>query len=392
MIEFALEHRTLSPSKLAEVILNRRNAQVSSESVTMYFKRHEDIYRELRKRISEVLPTAKCAVDSSIFERENFRELSSVKAWMLEMKARELLDGYMKHQVRTLKSVCIGKFPTHGIDLVSEGKWCFKHPDRLNLSDAVELLAILKDKGIDTHFYKSAVKDFLISKGIVVGRKIAVGKSKSYGKLARLYVERTLLNRMLSWIAPQNFKAFVADDFMFKTGTRLSATLNALIENISKEGHTILVYDKGRRSLYQHGKEWQKHMPTELWKEVNAVMANRKTGRVFRGLDKRELGKLNRHSLKLFVPELEKKIRMPNHFWRHMFFQHMLRATDWNYAVCAELGGSTIASLQESYGKPPETIVRQWGLKYLPSLEASEDEISVELVPQNLRRGKRREI
>jgi hypothetical protein len=39
--------------------------------------------------------------------------------------------------------------------------------------------------------------------------------------------------------------------------------------------------------------------------------------------------------------------------------------------------GSTIASLQESHGKPPEAIVRQWGLKYLPDLETSEEEPSV---------------
>lgn len=48
--------------------------------------------------------------------------------------------------------------------------------------------------------------------------------------------------------------------------------------------------------------------------------------------------------------------------------------------ICAELGGSTVASLQESYGKPPQEIVRQWGLKFMPTLEASEEMISIQVI------------
>jgi hypothetical protein len=101
------------------------------------------------------------------------------------------------------------------------------------------------------------------------------------------------------------------------------------------------------------------------------LIRNRKSGKIF-NISIVELSNLNREALKRFVPELEPKIEMPNHFWRHMFFQHMLRVTDWNYAVCAEWGGSTVASLQESYSRPPEAVVREWGLKYMPTLEASE--------------------
>lgn len=43
----------------------------------------------------------------------------------------------------------MGNFPNHNIDLVNEGKWCFKHPDRLMLNDAMELIELLKDKGIE---------------------------------------------------------------------------------------------------------------------------------------------------------------------------------------------------------------------------------------------------
>jgi len=385
--QFARDSKTLSPSKLAQMVLNRRNKKIKPESITMWFKRHGDIHEQLKKNIAESLPTQREEMDLSIFERGNFHQLPSIKGWISEMKARELSDRTIHEQVGIVRTVCMGRFRKHGIDLVLEQKWAFKHPDRLTLDDATELILMLRERGIDTCCYKRAIKDFLISKGIIVGKKITVGKSRSYGRLARLYVERPILNQMLSWIARNDFEAYVADDFMFKTGTRLSATLNALIEDVSHESRTIFVYDKGRRSLYQHGKEWQKQTSSRLWADLQQIIGKRKSGRIFQHLKKPYLGTLNRQALRMFVPQLEPKISMPNHFWRHMFFQHILRATDWNYAVCAELGGSTIASLQESYGKPPEAIVREWGLKYLPSLEMSEEKISVEAI--NPRRGKR---
>ena len=373
-MQFARENKTLSPSRLAEIVLNRRNKKISPESVTMWFKRHADIYEQLKKEIVESLPTEKQTVDESIFEKANFQQLPCVRNWIMEMTARELKSRTIETQVYNLKSVCRGKFRLHKIDLVLEGKWCFKHPDRLTLQDAIESITLLKNRGVDTYLYKRALKDFLMSKGLVVGKKIAVGKSKSYGRYANLFVERRVLDSMLSWIRRQNFEMYVADDFMFKTGTRLRATIKALIENINFEQHTITVYDKGRNSLYPLGKPWEKYIPYVLWQNIMQLKGKRRKGKIFQKLRKIvRFEKLNRRALKRFVPDLEPRITFPNHFWRHMFFQHMLRKTDWNYGLCAELGGSTIASLQESYGKPPQVVVRQWGLKYIPTLETKEE-------------------
>lgn len=371
LLEFAREHKTLSPSKLAETVLNRRNEKITPESITMWFKRHIAIYEELRKELVEGLPREKERIDLSVFERGQFEELPSVKTWILEMRARELSALYVQHQKANLNIVCRGKFPKYRIDLVNEGKWCLKHPDRFTLQDALEIITLLKAKGIDTYPYKRAMKDFLMSKGVVIGKKIAVGRSASYGKFAKLYVERPILDNMLEWVKKQNFQAYLCDDFMFKTGTRLTASLNASIENVNFEQHTIRVYDKARRSLYPNGKEWEKYIPLKLWHDLKGLIGKRKVGKIF-NIKEDAMESLNREALKRFVPELEPKIRMPNHFWRHMFFQHLLRATNWNYAICAELGGSTVASLQESYGKPPQATVRQWGIKYMPTLEASE--------------------
>jgi len=387
LLEFAREHKTLSPSKLAEIVLNRRNERITPESVTMWFKRHPEVYDPLVKELVEGLPTEKEQVDASIFQNGSFQEIPSVKQWLLEMKSRDLSHDYIRQQLGVLRQACQGSFPNCNIDLVHEGKWCLKHPDRLVLQDAMEIIALLKDKGEDTYAMKRALKDFLTSKGIVIGKKIAVGKPKSYGKLAKLFVDRTILDDVLEWVESQNFEAYVVDDFMFKTGTRLTATLNALVDNINFEQHTVRVYDKARRSLYPMGKAWDKYIPLKLWQNLRELIGKRKAGKIFRNIKNHDLERLNREALKRFVPQLEPKIRMPNHFWRHMFFQHLLRTTDWNYAICAELGGSTVASLQESYGKPPEAVVRQWGLKYMPTLEASEEMSSIQTIT---RRGLRK--
>jgi len=382
--QFAREFKTLSPSKIRDHVLMKRNKEITSESITMWFKRHQDVHDVLVKELVDGLPTEKEEVDASIFQNGCFEELPSVKEWLIEMKARDLTETYLKGELGIVRNICMGRFRNHKIDLVKEKEWCLKHPDRLTLKEAMEIIAILKDKGIDTYQYKRALKGFLTSKGFVVGKKIAVGRSRSYGKLAKLFVERPILNKMLAWVREQNFEAYVADEFMFKTGTRLTATLNALIESINKLQHTILVYDKARHSMYPEGKEWEKYIPQKLWNNLQKLIGNRKEGEILLNIDDDELSTLNREALKRFVPQLEKKIRMPNHFWRHMFFQHMLRLTDWNYVVVAELGGSTVASVQESYGKPPDAIVKKWGLKYMPTLEASEETIPIQILEQPL--------
>jgi hypothetical protein len=90
------------------------------------------------------------------------------------------------------------------------------------------------------------------------------------------------------------------------------------------------------------------------------VIGERQAGKIF-NVQEHEMSVLNRRALNQVIPELAPKIEMPNHFWRHMFAQHMLRRTNWNYAKVASLGNWTIGALQESYGQPPQEIVEQWG-------------------------------
>ena len=78
---------------------------------------------------------------------------------------------------------------------------------------------------------------------------------------------------------------------------------------------------------------------------------------------------MNEMVLKLNTPEYELAMKEPNHFWRHMFAQHTLRATDWNYDAVAFLGGwDGTDMLKKVYGAPPTETLRALGLKVIPTL------------------------
>ena len=262
----------------------------------------------------------------------------------------------------------------HGRDLVADGKWCLKHPDRLNFDYLLEMNATLKSLGIDTSAYKRELKDFLENvREITVGKKITVGKHRSFGKYAQLFVEMDTLRLMLKEIRERNFIAFAADLFMFKTATRSNATFEALIEDFYVVGPnaTLTVFDKGRRSKYPKGHPWVKYIDSELLAPLLKVIRTRRAGRVFEALDENDLRALNTEMIKKYAPEILEKYPdvAPNHFWRHMFAQHMLRQNEWNYTKVAALGGWTAQALEESYGKPPEEQLREWGNKAQLNIE-----------------------
>lgn len=367
---FVRENKTFSPTKLREVILRERNKAVTPESISNWFRRHPQIEEELRKEVvSEELP--KEEVSETIFQNGTFEELASVKNWINEMKDRDLAQTYISRCVADLKRVCMAMFPLWNVDLVKEGLWAFRHPDRLSMDEVREIIRTLKDRGFDTASIRISLRGFLTSKGIAVGKKIIGGKPKGYGKYADLFVERYTLDKMLAWIYGLNHEAYVCDKFMFKTASRISATLNSSVRNLVDFGdHAELkVFDKGRRSIYPEGKPWIKLLDSEFYIREFKPFIEGKSDLIFQ-ISKVEMAKINRTAIEKFCPWILEKYKdvMPNHFWRHMFAQHMLRLTGWNYAVVAYLGGWDVKSLQESYGKPPEEKVKEWGLMELPKL------------------------
>jgi integrase len=366
--DFAREFKTLSPTALVKHVLDRRNEEITPQAVTMWFKRHPEIEEQIRKELVEGLPTQAQAVDQSVFQNGSFQETQSVRNWVREMNARELDPKTIDAQVRTLRLICQGKFSGLGLDFVASGKWCLKHPDRLNMTDALEIITLLRESNADTYQYKKCLKDFLTSKDIVVGKKFTVGRPKGFGKFAKLKASEDQIRNVIQDVETKNKAAAVADEFMLKTGTRVSATLKAKIEDlIQVRDHAVItVYDKGRRSKYSQGKPWDKKIDSELLTHLFEIAQGRKSGLIFEGLSKFTLSELNKDAITKHCSDILEKYPSfpPNHFFRHCFAQIMLVRTDWNYAIVGALGGWTPKALEESYGQPPDDVVNEWAKTY----------------------------
>jgi len=388
----ARELRSLSPSLIVDWILSRYNIERDASSITKWLTRHPDVREELEEEIiKEQVPEA--VVDARIFSTGAFETFECVNDWIKEMKSRDVVKW--KPMVNYLKNVCLGVRPQmnpetghvwrrvdkgpKGIDLRKHG-WVMKHPKRLTLKDVQEYINLMKEHypKIDTSSERAATRGFLMSKGIVVGKKISGKKHKSAGSLAQLFVEKDVIFDMMDWVKTQDYEAYVIDRFMWETGTRIEATVSAQIQNLTREGDymELLVHDKGRRDKYPIGHPWHKVLSEELYEEILLVCdyPRKTTGNIFTKTDD-DMSPVNKEAILKFCPEIIHQ-RGPefapyedwNHFWRHMFFQHMLRMTGWNYAVAAGLGGCTVKSLEESYGMPPRALVRKWGLEQLPRL------------------------
>jgi hypothetical protein len=97
LARFALEYKTISPSKLAKIVLMKRNKKITPESITMWFKRHSDVHDKLVKELSKYPPTKE--ENASLLTSEALAELitsdyGDIKIRNLETVkiARKLLD------------------------------------------------------------------------------------------------------------------------------------------------------------------------------------------------------------------------------------------------------------------------------------------------------------
>jgi len=377
--EFARQAKTVSPSKLAELVLNRRNREITSESITMWFKRHPSVLDELSKEIVLGLPTERQTVDDTIFENGSFRAIPTVKDWIDYLRGvRRIKETTIDGLVGDLKQICKGQLKGLKIDLVQEGLWSLKHPDRLNYQDAVEITSLFKERKVDLYRFSKCLKSFLVNKGIPEGSKLLVGKPRSFGRFAKMYVARETLDKMLLWVLETHgVEPYACDVFMFTKAARLNAALNATIEDIRMiEGQaTLTIYEKGLERKYgERGKPVDKDIEPMLYNLLKKAFGERQFGKIFMNLSEPQMCSINSEAIRRFCPEVSQQFGHvnPNHFWRHMFAQHMLRKTRWNYAIVAHLGNWTVQALEESYGKASPEQVKAWGNEY--SLEFLKEE------------------
>jgi integrase len=366
---FAREARSLSPSVLAQMVLDRRNEKITPDAVGVWFKRNPDVYEALKLEIVDKLPTAQEAVDDKTFTDGFFEELRTVKEWIMFMKTRRhkskpLKPEYIDAQVRLLRYAC---------------KTFHKHPDRLTYRDAQEIFMSLEaDKsgehwengvkvaGRDSCSYRRALKDFLKSKGSQGWQLIGVGKPSGYGQFNDLKLDDEIVRPMLEWIKEQNFKIGVIDTLMYHKGIRITAVLTAQIAKFqrSEQWDYLTVLEKFRET------------PTHnLLKEdgdlIQQIIGDRKDGLIFEGITDNDCAELNREAFKQFCPSLEPNIVEPNHAFRHFCAQHLRKLTHGNSALCSKIMKCSKQSFDESYGAITDAEAEEGENDYLNAVKAT---------------------
>lgn len=359
LVDFARELKTLSPSKLAMAILNKRNEEVTPESVTMWFKRHPDVEEQLRKELVDGMPTEKQAADEGLFENGAFREAPSVRSWIRDLTNNNAKEDTINNFVRTLKRVCKGE--------VREGEfienWAWKHPDRLTLEDAKEFIFQVKKRELRSREWRLVLRNFLTSKGMVIKSSDISGKlEEDAGKYNTLKIAPEKREQVFAFLKARNYEAYLISKFGYITATRLTAALSADSQYLDHEDKAIWVFEKASKGKPK--KKVKKYLTNELYEAIK----DRK-GRIF-DIEEAELNKLLREAYDAIIPEMNKIIPMPFHFWRHCFAQDMLRASGWNYALVASMGNWSVEALTKYYGSPNEKDVRAFVLEALPKLES----------------------
>lgn len=89
LFQFAQEYSTLSPTKLANIVLAKRNKKVTSQSVTMWFKRHPEVYDQLAKWMNE---QSKKGGHVPMFKPEVLAELDTSDYGSIKIVNSETLD------------------------------------------------------------------------------------------------------------------------------------------------------------------------------------------------------------------------------------------------------------------------------------------------------------
>jgi len=353
--KFVKEYHTFSPSKIREIVLGKRNKKVTAESITMWFKRHPETYTQLKAEvIGEQLPSLE--VSETIFDNGTFEELPSVKKWIQTLEDRHVKPLTIRNRVAGLKRICKGH------NLLNEDKWSYRHPDRITEDDFKEYNRKIRAKGLEDGDYRYIERNFLLYSKQKVP---TISGHITLGKYSDLHVPREQLNQVFNEVKAQDDLAYRASKFSFKTGARENAVLNAETKKLNIEERTIVLHEK--RKARQDVRKEVKYIDDELMEDLKPLIA-KGTKYLFEGLTKVRWREVCREAYDKIIPEINKCIPMPVHFWRHMFAQHMLRATNWNYTIVAKLGGWTEEALRRSYGEPPQAVMAKWGMKYIPQI------------------------
>lgn len=356
-----LKHKTFSPKEIRDIILHEYNVERTPESITMFFKRHPKLVEELQSKIGEV----DAVHDNIRYEMDywitkDFKSsIPVIQEWIDTLIARKASETYIRQKVQAIRKICMG---TKGFGKNAEVIKDWKiHPLALTEEKAIEFIVEYRRRKYNTHAVRIAVRSFLKYGKGEEPKKIS--GEKTFGKYGHVYVPKPKIDQILRFLIERNQLIGTYCKGLYKTATRAEALRTAKLSHLNEREKTLTVWDKGKKGSKI---KWVKYLDDEMLHDLLPIIED---GKLFQDVDLAEARKLCREAYDKFIPELQAEIPMPLHFWRHMFAQHMLRATGWHYTLVAALGGwKDENTLKLNYGMPPQEAVKQWGLEYVPMI------------------------
>lgn len=331
---------------------------------------------------------------------EIYEQMPIIQDWKDAMNRRRVGQANQRGWMRSFYNLC---------------KYINKVPSRITLEECADVVVAQRDryyageKQIPKIAYsgiRESVRGFFMSvrdvspmtlTNLGVGKEALLGSGR-YSRMkvpmsVRHRYEQLLIDKLIETNDLKYYEALGNSRFNFATGTRISASLefnfNEHQYNLEEEKWMFEIFDKGSR-----GKKlrWEKILMGNLLKMFKEYCSKRfdipiedleselpkKTDYLFPSFvsDKGIIQDSKMREIvkpALIEAGIPYKDFPPTHIWRHTFAQEFLIASNYNYELCASLGGWVNTHiLKKHYGQMGESA-RESGLLEAMGLKKSEE-------------------
>jgi len=369
LLETIGKHQTRSPSELAEIL------KVSRRTIYNYLKEiPEEIIEGILSQVTdtELKPTEKTW--------EAFKRIDIVVEWHRGLvEKKKVSKRYARKLIRRLWRICVE---------------LNKNPAKLTVEDAHKIESMIEEGKTKT--LKSVVGTRRTMRAWLM--HIGVSKDKlqmeglkcptSEGKRATIRLsenEKIRFMEALNELTKSNFEGKVGNfktripfkdkpdlalrmkvlpSFLYYTGTRKRATLNATWDKVTWNESSAIIetLDKGKGK----GITWHKYIAEEffkIFKALHEALGNPTEGRIF-PFTENELSSFFYKVYETAEIPRNKWYGMAVHIWRHTACQDMLDASNRNFEMTARvLGWKSVDTMKKHYGEVSPTDIRNFYLE-----------------------------
>jgi integrase len=371
---------------------------------TVYRFRNNPENREIYENALQMIESYDNLTMDKQVSKKVFYQMPDIQNGIKLLKSRNITNEKIKARVNLIYNLC---------------KHLKTHPQKLSVDRVSDFITEQKIKYYNNEpqikgLYYTTTRDavrsyFMINRGIsgeyLTSKGIDQKETKGAGQNAHIRItpeQRKQFEKTLFQVIKKSRDNYIKNNlinsyleilmivkFMFYTGTRKTATYNAKFSDVentfTNEFYSIKIIDKGKNG----GIKWFKLLTNYSLEEFQKYIEKR-----FKISKDEQINKLNKLenifpivtkiNSRLITSIIKKGLKeigiitdIPNHIWRHCYVQEFLKATNYNYELCASIGGwKSTKTLKKHYGEIDE-VSKLNGLKKAMGIKTIEKEIVI---------------